>query len=108
MGLLHFFRPRSVLEFVQEALRALVRAPCLFVHGAEFLVFQPHQDLAFFHFVAFFDADPGQASCDLRVHVDLVVSDDVSGRGKHRGTALLGDLRRFGRGARNFDFGSLD
>ena len=47
--------------------------------GAIFVVFQAHQHLAGFHFVAFFDSDPGHFADDFRSQLDFVRGDDVAG-----------------------------
>ena len=83
LRLLNFFRSRAVLQFIEIGPRIFDSAPGLFVGRAKFIVFQPHQDLAFFDLVAFFHADPRQTASHLGIHVDRVVGHDVAGGGEH-------------------------
>ena len=75
----------------------------LIVLGAEFLILQTNQDLAFFHFVALFHPNPGDTARDLGVYVDLVVSDDVSAGGKHDTAGIAA----FGSGTGGLNLGHI-
>ena len=93
LGLLNFLGTRSVLQFFEISLGIRSRAAGLIVLGAEFVVFEAHQDLAFFDFVALFHADPLHPAGHFGIQVDLVVSHNVAAGGEHH-AAHLAALRR--------------
>ncbi len=63
------------------------------VLGAEFVIFQAHQDLAFFDLVALFHADPLHPAGHFGIQVDLVVGHNVAAGGEHD-AAHVAALRR--------------
>ena len=103
LGLLNFLGTRSVLQFLEVSPGIRSRAAGLIVLGAEFVVFQAHQDLAFFDFVALFHADPLHPARHFGIQVDLVMGHNVAAGGEHH-AAHLAALRR---GAHDFYFRSV-
>jgi hypothetical protein len=59
LRLLNFLGTRSVLQFFKISAGILGRAFRLFILCAEFIIFQPYENLAFFDVVTLFHADPG-------------------------------------------------
>jgi hypothetical protein len=89
LGLLNFFRTRSVLQLFEIGAGVIQRALGLFIRRAELLIFEADENLTFFHSVAFFYADPFQPSRDLGVHVDGMVRDDVAGGCENRRARVI-------------------
>jgi hypothetical protein len=50
--------------------------------GTEFIIFEPDQNLIFLDLLALLYPDPRHAASDFGVHVDSVVSDDVTSGGE--------------------------
>ena len=93
--LLNLLGARAVPQFLEICSCVVNRALGLQISGTEFLVLQANDDLSLFHFVTLLDADPGEASRDLRVHVDGVVRHDVTrGREDCAAGSVLGGFRR--------------
>ena len=81
-----------MFQLAEACPRALHCSFGLLILGKEFLIFQANQNLALFYFVAFFHANPGNTASDFGIHVNLVVSDDITAGREHNPTdvAILG------------------
>ena len=97
LRLLNLFGPRPVLQFVEIGARIRKLTLGLFVGRAEFLVLEAYENLSLFHLVAFFHADPLQASRDFGVHVDGMVRNDVAGRRKHSAACVVASVSAVAR-----------
>ena len=104
LGLLDFLGTRAVLQFLKISPGVLRRAARLLVLGAEFVVFEANQNLAFFNLVTFFDADPLHSARDLGIQIDLVMSHNVAAGGEHYAADIGCFLRR---SANHFHFRSV-
>ena len=103
LRLLNFLGTRSVLQLFKISPGVIGGALGLLVLGAEFVVFEAHQDLAFFDLVALFHADPLHPARHFGIQVDLVMSHDVAAGGEHHAA----DLAALRRGAHHFHFRSV-
>src|SRR5437667_291063 len=101
--LLNFFGTGALLPLLVIGPRVLRCSVGLLILPTELIIFQTDQNLAFFHFVALFHANPLHPACDLGVHVDLVMGHDVAG-GREHDAAKVAIL---GGSTSDLDFGSV-
>ena len=89
-----------MFELAKPCSRAFHGPFSLLILSEKFLVLETNQNLAFFYFVAFLHANPGHAAGDFGIHVDLMVSDDITTGREHNPA----DVAVLGGGASYLDF----